>query len=71
LQRDDNVRILKIHTLESGWCDKDYIMLHAVFQLLVEKPSQPILQAELKERFSQHLKAAESRAFLTPPTQGS
>jgi hypothetical protein len=39
------VKVLKIHTLEKGWCDKDYVMLHAVFQLLVdfveqEKPDQ-------------------------------
>jgi hypothetical protein len=39
------VKILKIHSLEKGWCDKDYVMLHAVFQLLVdfveqEKPDQ-------------------------------
>jgi hypothetical protein len=65
------VKILTIRTLDSGWFDKDYIMLHAVFQLLVEKPSTPILQAELKERFSQRVIAAESRAFLTPQTQGS
>lgn len=29
------MKILKIHTLEKGWCDKDYVLLHAVFQLLV------------------------------------
>jgi len=29
------MKILKIHTLEKGWCDKDYIILHAVFQILV------------------------------------
>lgn len=39
------MKILKIHTLEKGWCDKDHVMLHAVFQLLVdfveqEKPDQ-------------------------------
>ena len=39
------MKILKIHSLEKGWCDKDYVMLHAVFQLLVdfveqEKPDQ-------------------------------
>jgi hypothetical protein len=39
------VKILKIHTLEKGWSDKDHVMLHAVFQLLVdfveqEKPDQ-------------------------------
>ncbi|MBF0546713.1 MAG: hypothetical protein HQM08_19860 [Candidatus Riflebacteria bacterium] len=28
------MKILKIHTLEKGWWDKDHIMLHAVFQLL-------------------------------------
>jgi hypothetical protein len=41
----NNMKVLKIHTLEKGWCDKDYVMLHAVFQLLVdfidqEKPDQ-------------------------------
>ena len=41
------MKVLKIHTLEKGWCDKDYIMLHAVFQLLVdfvehEKPDQVV-----------------------------
>lgn len=34
------MRILKIHTLpsvkECSWIDKDYIMLHACFQLLVD-----------------------------------
>jgi len=39
------MKILKIHTLEKGWCDKDHVLLHAVFQLLVdfveqEKPDQ-------------------------------
>jgi hypothetical protein len=39
------MKILKIHTLEKGWCDKDYVMLHAAFQILVdfieqEKPDQ-------------------------------
>jgi len=39
------MKVLKIHTLEKGWFDKDYVMLHAVFQLLVdfvehEKPDQ-------------------------------
>jgi hypothetical protein len=39
------MKILKIHTLKKGWCDKDHVMLHAVFQLLVdfveqEKPDQ-------------------------------
>jgi len=39
------MKVLKIHTLEKGWCDKDYVMLHAMFQLLVdfveqEKPDQ-------------------------------
>jgi hypothetical protein len=39
------MKVLKIHTLEKGWCDKDYVMLHAVFQLLVyfveqEKPDK-------------------------------
>jgi len=29
------MKILKIYTLEKGWCDKDYVLLHAVFQLLV------------------------------------
>jgi hypothetical protein len=39
------MKILKIHTLEKDWCDKDYAMIHAVFQLLAdfveeEKPDQ-------------------------------
>ncbi len=27
---------LKIHTLKSGWCDRDEILLHADFQILVD-----------------------------------
>ena len=39
------MKILKIHSLDKGWCDKDHVMLHAAFQLLVdfvekEKPDQ-------------------------------
>ncbi|HEX05102.1 MAG TPA: hypothetical protein ENH10_08115 [Bacteroidetes bacterium] len=39
------MKILKIHSLDKGGCDKDHIMLHAAFQLLVdfvekEKPDQ-------------------------------
>ena len=39
------MKVLKIYSLEKGWCDKDYVLLHAVFQLLVdfvekEKPDQ-------------------------------
>ena len=30
------MKILKIHTLEKGWCDKDRVLLHAAFQLLVD-----------------------------------
>jgi len=30
------MRYLKIHTLEKGWCDKDEILLHAAFQLLID-----------------------------------
>jgi hypothetical protein len=34
------MRTLKIHTLpsvkEQSWCDRDYIMFHACFQLLVD-----------------------------------
>ncbi len=30
------MKILKIHTLDKGWCDKDYVMLHAAFQLLAD-----------------------------------
>lgn len=29
-------RILRISTLQSGWCDKDYVLLHAAFQILVD-----------------------------------
>lgn len=39
------MKTLKIHTLNMGWCDRDYMLLHAAFQLLVdfvdrEKPDQ-------------------------------
>lgn len=39
------MKILRIQSLEKGWCDKDEVMLHAVFQLLVdfveqEKPDE-------------------------------
>ena len=39
------MKILKIHSLDKGWCDKDIVMLHALFQLLVdfiekERPEQ-------------------------------
>jgi len=39
------MKYLKIHTLEKGWRDRDSIMLHAAFQILVdfvelEKPSE-------------------------------
>lgn len=41
------MKVLKIHTLNKGWCDKDHVLLHAAFQLLVdfveqEKPDQSI-----------------------------
>jgi hypothetical protein len=41
------MKILKINTLNKGWCDKDHMILHAAFQLLVdfvekEKPDQII-----------------------------
>lgn len=39
------MKILRIHTLQKGWSDKDHVMLHAAFQLLVdfmeqEKPNR-------------------------------
>jgi len=30
------MELLKIQTLEKGWCDKDEVLLHAAFQLLVD-----------------------------------
>jgi len=41
------MKYLKIHSLEKGWHDKDEILLHAAFQLLVdfvdqEKPDKII-----------------------------
>lgn len=41
------MKYLKIHTLEKGWHDKDEMLLHAAFQLLVdyveqEKPGEII-----------------------------
>jgi hypothetical protein len=40
-----NMKYLKIHTLKKGWQDRDEIVLHAVFQILVdfveqEKPDE-------------------------------
>lgn len=34
------MKIIKIQTLEKGWCDKDYVLLHAAFQLLVDYVEQ-------------------------------
>jgi len=28
--------LLKIESLDEGWCDKDHVLLHACFQLLVD-----------------------------------
>ena len=41
------MRCLKVYTLEKNWCDKDIILLHAAFQILVdfveqEKPDRII-----------------------------
>ena len=30
------MKTLKIHSLETGWRDRDYVMLHACFQILVD-----------------------------------
>jgi hypothetical protein len=30
------MKILKINTLNKGWCDKDHMILHVAFQLLVD-----------------------------------
>jgi hypothetical protein len=30
------MKILKIHTLEKGWHDRDEVLLHAAFQILVD-----------------------------------
>ena len=30
------MRYLKIHTLEKGWFDKDEVLLHAAFQILID-----------------------------------
>ena len=34
------MKILRIHSLEKGWQDKDRMMLHAAFQLLVDYVEQ-------------------------------
>jgi len=39
------MKCLKIHSLKRGWCDKDELLLHAAFQILVdfveqEKPNK-------------------------------
>ena len=30
------MKYLRIHTLHKGWCDRDHMMLHAAFQLLID-----------------------------------
>lgn len=30
------MRYLKIETLDKGWCDRDQVLLHAAFQILVD-----------------------------------
>ncbi len=30
------MKIIKIHTLKKGWADRDHLMLHANFQILVD-----------------------------------
>lgn len=42
------MKILKIHSLEKGWCDKDRVLLHACFQLLVD-------YVEMEEALSGHI----------------
>lgn len=34
--------LLKIKTLDEGWCDKDHVMLHACFQLLSDFVEQEL-----------------------------
>jgi hypothetical protein len=41
------MKCLRIHTIEKGWCDRDHVLLHAAFQVLVdfiekEKPNKTI-----------------------------
>jgi hypothetical protein len=31
------MKILKIQTLEKGWCDRDHIMLHAAYDLALKR----------------------------------
>jgi len=34
-QGDNDMKVLKVHALEKGWCDKEYLILHAVYQFSV------------------------------------
>ena len=34
--QDRDMRYLKIETLDKGWCDRDQVLLHAAFQILVD-----------------------------------
>ena len=48
--------LLKIETLESGWTDKDQVMLHACFQLLSDyltKENQAIVDWTQNEAFEE------------------
>jgi hypothetical protein len=33
---EDQVKLLKITTLDKGWCDRDEVLLHAAFQVFVD-----------------------------------
>ena len=48
------MKYLKIHTLKKGWRDRDSIMLHAAFQILVdfvelEKPGEIGIYGDLRD----------------------
>ena len=34
------MKSLKIHSLDKGWCDRDVLLLHAAFQILVDYVEQ-------------------------------
>ena len=60
-----SAKILKIKTLKKGWTDKDFVMLHACFQLLTDflKKEKPF-KCSSWEQDEEHRNAKAELIFL-------
>ncbi len=52
------MRYLKIETLDKGWCDRDQVLLHAAFQILVD-----FIEKEDPERINWNSDALHRRGW--------